>query len=71
MDAITNSVIDPALLGQGGSLHVASVPTAGPSRESLPMLTRKSVNTSDNLALHEANKFMVTGKRDRVRRKLD
>jgi hypothetical protein len=69
--AITNADIDPALLGQGGSQHVENVPDAGPSRGTLPNLTRNPVITSDNLALHEASKFMVTGKRDRVRRKLN
>jgi hypothetical protein len=69
MHPISNAVIDPALLGEGESRHIAEAARVAIAGPSIPNLMRNPVITSDNLALHEARRFMVTGKRDRVRRK--
>ena len=58
----TNDLIDPYLIGLAqGNLNVIDHSLTGPSQ---PVVSsRAQVNTADNLALQEANKFLVSGKR--------
>ena len=65
-NSITHNVIDPYLIGlaQGNSITNSNVidhSLTGPSHAVAP--SRAPVNTADNLALQEANKFLVSGKR--------
>jgi len=80
-NAITDDLIDPLLLEESrrqhtsilhpismDPQHLATVQTAIHPGPTIPPTSRRSINTADDLALQEAERYITLGKRSRIPR---